>query len=179
MLKNTLLVASVCLGALGLSAKGADGYSFQMPDEKIRIVIPDIPQMTMGPHPLSKERRDMRFMGSGPDGITVTILTPTADAGMTPQDCANSSYKSLLSRFSLDPKFVSTHRSADSTFVVLFPYRAGSTMQLKAFILSGYGGTHCIDVHVSKTVLPTSKEAFAEELARWYGGFRDSKIERY
>jgi hypothetical protein len=157
----------------------SDRFSFDMGEPRLRLVVPDIPQMEMGPHPNAPAQPHALYMGSGRQGFSISILMPTADKGMTPRDCAQSSYRSLVSRYGLDPKSVVTHQTNDSTFVMLFPFRTGQLMQFKAYVLSGHGGSHCLEVHISKTVTASSKEAVADGLTSWYQGFRDARIETY
>lgn len=172
----TFLVA--CAAMLN-SAFAAETFSFDLTENRLRIVIPDIPQMKMAPHPLSTSRRDMRFMGTDASGYSISIITPTADAGMGPKACASSSYKSLLTRYRLDPDRVMARQVNDTTFIVLFPFRSEQTMQFKAYILSGYGGDHCIDVHVSKAVFAATKEEATLELKAWLSGFSKAVIAPY
>jgi hypothetical protein len=171
--------ATYMKAAKAAEAGTADRFSFDMPEPRIRFVVPDIPQMDMGVHPNAGVQPHARFMGSGPQGYSISILMPTADPGMTPRDCARSTYGSLVSRYGLDPKSMVTYQANDMTYVALFPFRVGPLTQLKAYLLSGHGGTHCIEVHISKTVTSTSKEAVTEELAGWYRGFREARIEVY
>ena len=154
-----------------LNAFGAETFSFEIPDPKLRIVIPDVPQMKMTAEPKA------RFLGSE-GAYVLSVLVPTADAGMTARDCANSGARSIVNRFGLDPKFVVARRANETTFVMLFPYRVDALIQFKAFLLSGFPG-RCVEVHVSRTMQPLPEPAMAEELARWFLGFREAKIESY
>jgi hypothetical protein len=161
------------------AAKSEGGhFSFDMGEPRLRLVVPDIPPMAMGPHPNAPAQPHARFMGSGERGYSVSVLTPTADPGMTPKDCAGSIYRSLVSRYGLQRESVTTHKSNDSTFIMLFPVRTGPLTQFKAYLLSGYGG-HCLEVHISRTVTAQSQEALSQELAEWYRGFRQARIEPY
>lgn len=155
------------------------GFSFDLGKPPIRVSVPNIPPMEMGPHPLAGSQPHALYMGSGPDGYTISVLMPTADKGMTPRDCARSSYRSLASRYGLDPKHVVSHQPDDSTFVMLFPFKAGPVLQFKAYLLSAYGGTHCMEVHISKTLAGASQEALAAALTDWFQDFREAKIEVY
>jgi hypothetical protein len=74
---------------------------------------------------------------------------------------------------------VVTGQANETTFLMMFPYRLDPVIQFKAFLLSGYKGTHCVEVHISRTVLPAPEKALAEDLARWFQGFRGAKIETY
>lgn len=156
----------------------ADGFRFDMPDPRLRITIPDIPQFALGVHPNAPSQPSARFFGGGPNGYSLSILIPTADAGMTALDCAGSLSRSIASRYKLDPKFTVTHRSNDVTFLMLFPYRAGPIIQLKAYLLSGIAD-HCLEVHVSKVVTAAKPEAAAGELSVWLRGFRNARVDSY
>lgn len=153
-------------------------FRFDMPEPRLRITIPDLPQFALRIHPNAALVPHNRFFGDGPDGYSLSILLPTADAGMGALECARSIFGSLVKRYELDPKFVVTHRSNDRTFVMLFPHRAGPIVQLKAYLLSGTG-THCVEVHVSNTLTAASKEAGADAIAAWFQGFRQATIESY
>ncbi len=153
-------------------------FRFDMPEPKLRISIPDLPQFVLGVHPNASAQPHARYFGGGPDGYSLSILLPTADPGMTALECARSISGSLAKRYELDPKFVVTHRSNERTFVMLFPFRAGPIVQLKAYLLSGTG-THCVEVHVSKTLSAANREAGADAIAAWFQGFRQATIESY
>ena len=160
-------------------ALAADTFSFDMPEPRLRIVVPDIPQMKMEAHPNAAAQPHARFMGSDGTGTVLSVLMPTADAGMTPRDCARAGARSVINRFGLDPKFVVALQANETMFVMLFPYRVDPVIQFKAFLLSGHQGTHCVEVHISRTMPPAPEKALAEDLARWYQGFRGAKIEAY
>src|SRR5262249_35401348 len=80
---------------------GVAYFMFERPDLRLKITIPDAPPMQMITHPLAGARPDLRFMGGGPGGYTISVLLPTADTGMTPRDCARSSASSIGRRFGL------------------------------------------------------------------------------
>lgn len=170
---------AVLLCVVAFEAFGADSFSFDMPEPRLRIVIPDLPQMKMKPHPLAAAQPQARFQGSADGGYTLSVLMPAADAGMTPRDCAQSLARRVINRFGLDPKFVVGVQPSETTFVMLFPYRAHPLIQFKAFLLSGWNGTHCVEVHVSRTMAAAPEKEMAESLAKWFQGFRDARIEPY
>ena len=169
----------VLLFLLVLLSRQVLAFEFEMPEPRLRIVIPDVPQMSMGVHPNAGVQPHARFMGSDATGYSLSVLLPTADAGMTPRDCARSIARSLVNRFGLDPKFVVAAQANETTFIMLFPYRVDPVIQFKAFVLSGVNGSHCVEVHVSRTMPPAPEKALAEDLARWFQGFRGAKIEPY
>jgi len=157
-----------------------DTFTFEMPDPRLRIVVPDIPQMRMAVHPNNAMQPHARFMGSDDrTGHVVSVLLPTADAGMTARECAQAGSRAVVKRFGLDPKFVVTLQPEENTFVMLFPYRVEPVLQFKAFLLSGYKGTHCVEVHISRTMAPAAERALAEDLAKWFQGFRGARIVAY
>ena len=164
-------------GLLATGAANAEGFSFEMPTEKLRIIIPDIPKMVMQDHPNAALQKHARFMGSDSTGYSISILTPTCDPGMGAEACAGSTFKSLVSRYGLDVKNVTRWKNDSNTYVVLFPVRMDPLVQFKAYFLSGYGGTHCLEIHVSKTVTAKDRDALIAELTQWYKGFKDAKIE--
>jgi hypothetical protein len=131
--------------------------------------------MQMNTHPLAGAQPHLRFMGSGPSGYTISVLLPTADAGMTPRDCARSGASSIVRRFGVKTDELVTRQTNEITTVMLFPFRVAGVpiIQLKAFVLSGYAGTHCLEVHLSKVVTDEG------EVASWLKGFTTAKIEKY
>jgi hypothetical protein len=157
-----------------------DTFSFDVPENRFRVVIPEMPQIKMTPHPLAASRPDARYLGGDEkSGYTISILTPTADKGMTPEDCASSSYRGLLKRYGVEEKYVVARRNNPTTFVVLFPTRAGPLLQLKAYLLSGYNGDHCIDVHVSRNFNVDGGEQLAKDMKEWFESFTKASIEHY
>jgi len=177
-MRHAALYLSLGFLAVSCTAGAAQTFSFDMPQPRIRVVVPDVPQMKMGVHPNAAAQPHARFMGSE-GGFTVSILMPTAAAGMSPRDCARAAHKSIMARFAVDPKFVVAQQANDSTFTVLFPFKVGPLVQLQAFVLSAYGGTHCVEVHISKMVVPPTAEAVTAQLTSWYQGFRKARIESY
>lgn len=160
-------------------ATAPGGFAFDMPEPRLRISVPDVPPMAMGVHPNAAAQPHARYMGSDPTGYSLSILLPTADPGMTPRDCARWLSGSLVSRYGLERKAIATHQTNDSTFVMLFPLRIGPLTQFKAYLLSADGGTHCVEVHISKTITSTSPDEVAADLANWVQGFRGATITRY
>lgn len=161
------------------AAAAASTFVFDLPEPRLRIRIPDVPQMPMAVHPNAPSQPHARFMGTDNAGFAVSVLLPTAEQGMTPRDCARWISGSLMSRYGLERKAVTTHQTSDATFVMLFPLRIGPLLQFKAYLLSGHGGTHCVEVHVSKTVTSTSQDEVAADLANWVQGFRGASIAPY
>jgi hypothetical protein len=169
-----------CSTIPAVTSTSGETFSFDIPENKFRVNVPDLPQISMKTHPLAGSRPDMRYMGEDPkSGYSISILTPTADKGMTPEQCASSSFGSLIKRYGLNEKFVVSRKNNPSTYIVLFPHRIGPLIQLKAYVLSGYGGDHCIDVHISKNASTKSEEEFKNQLMSWYQSFTKASIEHY
>ena len=145
-------------------------FVFEMSGPKLKIVIPDAPRMQMRPHPLAGTQPHARFMGSGADGFSISVLTPTAQPGMKPADCASSISYELVRRYGLKPEGIVRRRPDESTFIMLFPVNVDPGVQLKAYLMSGHGG-HCIEVHLSRTVRAE------KDVAAWFKGFAGARIE--
>jgi TPR repeat protein len=148
-------------------------FVFELNEPRLRIVIPDAPPMQMSPHPLAATTPHARVMGAGAGGYSISVLTPTSDARMTPLQCANSLDNALVRRYGLKPDAIVRRRNGESTYVMLFPVKADSALQLKAYLLSGHGGTHCVEVHLSKIL------ASEKEIMPWFEGFAGARIEPY
>lgn len=170
-------VAAACAIFHAGAANAGAGFSFEMPDERLRIVIPDIPQMTMRDHPNAAVQPSARYLGGDVTGYTISVLTPASDRGYGSEACAVYLFSKLLLRYGLDPKKVTRRKTDANTHVALFPVRMGPFVQFKTYLLSGYGGTHCIEVHVSRMVPADDKDKLIEQLTDWYKGFHDARIE--
>jgi TPR repeat protein len=145
-------------------------FVFEMTEPKLKIVIPDAPPMQMGPHPLAGTQPHARFMGSGVDGFSISVLTPAAKPGMTPAQCASSISYELVRRYGLKPEGIVRRRPDDSTYILLFPVNVAPSVQLKAYLMSGHGA-HCIEVHLSRTVRSE------KDVEAWFKGFAGARIE--
>lgn len=145
-------------------------FVFEMSEPKLKIVIPDAPPMPMAQHPLAGAQPHARFIGSGADGFSISVLTPTASPGMTPADCASSMSYELVRRYELKPEGIVRRRPDESTYILLFPVNVASVVQLKAYLMSGHGG-RCIEVHLSRTVRSEG------DVAAWFKGFAGARIE--
>lgn len=169
------LEARLCRDNAGLCERNPapPHFVFELSEPRLRIVIPDAPPMKMGPHPLAATTPHARAMGSADGGYSISVLTPTSDAGMSPMQCANSLASELVRRYGLQPDAIVRRRNGDSTFVLLFPVKVDSLVQLKAYLLSGHGGTHCVEVHLSKIVRAE------RDVQLWFDGFAGARIDPY
>jgi hypothetical protein len=121
---------------------------------------------------MAKAQPHVRFMGAKQPYI-LSILTPTADAGMTAAQCANSSASALMRRFGLSESQVQLRKADDATYVATFHMKEGKFISLKAFLWSAAGGTHCVELNVSKIV------SSLDELDAWPRVFESARIESY
>lgn len=165
--------------ALGISALSfvashnclAEEFAFQVKEPNFSVKIPSIPQMKMDIHPMHAAKAHLRHLGSeGP--FSVSIMTPTADPGMTAIDCASSTVKSLGARPGVPaPSQVYKARINDRTFVAIYASPNDGFMQLHAHLMSAASDGHCIEVHASKVA--TSKD----DIEPWFKGFNGADIE--
>jgi len=159
-------------------SRAAEGFSFDMPDPRLRITIPDLPQVTMDVHPSIQTQPHMRFLGREDTGLNVSILVSTADEGMTAQDCARAHVKHTIALLNLDPQFVNVKQTNATTFVMLFPRHTDPITQLHAYVISSHPG-HCMHVHASKILMPVPDAALATLVDAWYQGFQQASIVSY
>src|SRR4030095_10243744 len=89
------LEARVGRESAALCQENASDYCvFEMVEPKFSVTIPHIPAIKMTVHPGHASKPHLRYLGSQ-GAYTVSILTPTADPGMTARDCAQSEFKYL------------------------------------------------------------------------------------
>ena len=100
----------------------------------------------------------------------MSVLAPTAEASTTSLQCAGWLGGSAVSRFAPDLGAVQFIRAGDNAWVVLFPFTVVPIEQLKAFVVSGNGKGHCLEVHISRT------NATAEQRQQWFSGFRNVRV---
>jgi len=149
-----LIVTSTAL--LTSSPSLAGDFAFEVDSPGVRVVIPNVPPIKMGPHPLSQNQSHLRLLGSeGP--FTVSLLMPTADAGMTPAECAGSTIGALPKRPGVPAQSqIYKARINERTYIALYRSQFAGEVQLHAHLVSAVGGTHCVEVHISKS--PASDE---------------------
>ena len=163
------LFAIAALHAALAGAAEPQGFTLEMKEPPFRVAIPALPAMEMKRHPFAGERPHLRLIGeSGP--YTVSVITPTADPGMGPEQCARSTAGTLSERPGV-PKQVMRVRLDADTYLVMYPSKLPGGVQLHAHLLSAAGGTHCVEVHASRVV---SSEA---DIDRWFKqDFREARI---
>lgn len=172
-MKAAIVALGAALALLSSARAGADEFVFEVAAPHFKITIPDFPPLRMGPHPMQSGHPHLQYMGSeGP--YSLSIITPASAPGMTALECASATVRSLASRPGSPPAAeIYKARLDDNTYIALYSARAPGYMQLHAHLLSAAGGTHCIEVHATK--IATSED----DIAPWFEGFRNARIESY
>ena len=170
-MKQVLLWCGSTLMVLASFACSAEGFVFEVNSPNFRVTLPNIPAMKLEVHPMQASRPHLRLLGSeGP--YTVSVMTPTADAGMSALDCASSTLGTLSQRPGVPPQQqVFRARINDTTFVAMYASPIRNAIHLHAHLISAVGGTHCVEVHASK--VSTSQD----DLKPWFTGFGKANIE--
>lgn len=150
----------------------AEGFAFSVTSPDFTISLPNIPPIRMEEHPLHGAKPYLRYMGSdGP--YSVSVITPTADGDITAAGCAGSMMKRLVARPGVPPQ-ASIYRARvnDRTYAAIYAMPGAGQLVLHAHFLSATtGGTHCIEVHVSK--IAGSKD----DIAPWFKDIGAADIE--
>lgn len=149
----------------------ADGFEFSVDSPRFRVSLPSVPAMKMEEHPLHATQPHIRYLGSeGP--YTVSVITPVAAAGMTPLECASATVRSMAVRQGV-PKGVKMYKTRvnENTYLAIYSAPLDGVVRLNAHVLSAVGGTHCIEVHVSKM---SDSDG---DSAGWIEGFEKANIE--
>jgi hypothetical protein len=151
----------------------ANSFSVKIGEPNVDITIPELPQMKMKKHPLASVKPHLRLMGSS-GGYNVSVITPTADKGMTALECASSRISSLMKRYSLkESQFQAMKADDKNTFVMYFPLKVDKYIQLNAYLLSAHDGSYCIEVHISKMTQEI------DDVINWHKSFPDARIKSY
>lgn len=159
------------LAALLLAAPGhAAEFAFEVTAPKFRVTLPHIPAMQMRTHPLNAKQPHLRYLGSdGP--YTVSVITPSAAAGMSALECASATLRSMAARPGIPPSAqMYKARLDDNTYVAIYTAELEGIVQLHAHVLSAAGGTHCVEVHASRM------STAPEDLESWVKGFDAARI---
>lgn len=145
----------------------ADDFVFEVASPKFKVTIPGVAQLKMEVHPRNASQPHLRYLGSDA-AYTVSVFTPTAAAGMTPLECASATVRALAARPGVPPPAeVYKARLNDNTYVAAYAATFGGTVQMHAHLLSAAGGTHCIEVHATRTAIEEDDFApWLKELAK-------------
>ena len=158
--------------AVGLSLFSASAQPFEARVEapNFTISIPDFPQFVVGPHPNAPMQPSARLFGAAGNGLTLSVLTPTAEASTSASQCASWLAGTVLSRFAPDLGSVQIIQAGENAYVLVFPLKIGPLEQLKAFVVSGNGKGHCLETHISRI------GATEQERQQWLAGFRNVRV---
>ncbi|MDH3320956.1 MAG: hypothetical protein OEO84_14880 [Betaproteobacteria bacterium] len=164
-MRATIVALGIALPGLSSPHACADEFVYEVTAPRFKITIPNFPPLRMDPHPMQGTHPHLRFMGA--DGaFSLSIITATADAGMSALECASATARSLAARPNVPPAAeIYKARLNDNTFVAIYTARMPGFLQLHAHILSAAAGTHCIEVHASKIA------ASPDDIAPWFEGF--------
>jgi hypothetical protein len=156
---------------LGIDATAEEFYSFEMTSPNIRIEIPEIPNISMKPHPLRESQPELRFIGSK-DGYNIVIITPAAEVEMTAKACAELTVKDVTEEFSFQEGQTFFDAAGNNTFQFRYALALdGGVFQLNSHILSVSADGHCVHVHISKF---TGKMS---DIEPWAIGFSGATVE--
>ncbi|MGJ4789486.1 hypothetical protein EHQ52_15440 [Leptospira koniambonensis] len=146
-------------------------FSFELKNPNVKITVPEIPFFDLQTHPLaSANKPHLRYLGSG-GNFHLSILTPTADPGMTPEDCAKSQVQYLGGQYNLQKGQYSLLKSNDgTTYSIYFYLKMGEFYQQNAYLLSGSENKYCVQVHISKMTDDQN------DLPLWLKGFPNARI---
>lgn len=160
-----------CLALCASLSCRAEDFVLQVASPKFKVNIPGVPQMKMDVHPKHASQPHLRYLGADGD-VTVSVFTPAASAGMTPLECAAATLRTLVARPGVPPAAeIYRARLNGTTFIAAYAARHGGTVQVHAHLLSAAGGTHCVEVHTTKTTLAE------EEIPLWLNALQKASIE--
>lgn len=162
------LVLTVLL--LASAAARAENFTIEVAAPSFKVSLPEILRMKMDVHPLHASKPHLRLLGTeGP--YTVSVMTPTAEAGMSALECAGATLGSIAQRPGVPPREqIYKVRLNERTFAAIYSSPLPSAMQLNAHLMSAAGGTHCVEVHASR--VSTS----SEDVDGWFKAFEKADI---
>jgi hypothetical protein len=167
---------SICRSILLLTlvawstASQADPLVIKIQSPAATVSIPDLEAFKLGVHPDNAKQPGAKLFGRK-SGVTVSVLTPTAEKNTTAAQCASWLAGQVLSRFAPPLDTVQFVRLSESANVLVFPLKLGGVDQLQAYIVSGNGKGHCIEVHASRV------DATEQQRKEWLAGFRGVRVE--
>ncbi|MFH1873094.1 MAG: hypothetical protein ABIK82_08010 [Pseudomonadota bacterium] len=143
----------------------AQALVVQLSEPAFTVTIPGLPSIQLGPHPAAAQNPAARLLGTSPDGINVSALTPKAE-GASAQQCASWLAGSTISRYTPDLASVQLIPAGSNAWVLVYPFKVAGVEQLKAHIFSGNGRGQCLEIHVSRIA------ANEQQRQAWFSGFR-------
>ena len=165
---STTLFASTLVALSGFASAQPMEVKLESPSAIIRI--PDIEAFDLGAHPNKATQPTARLFGSK-GTTTLSVLAPTSGPDTSPLQCASWLAGNVLSRFAPPLDSVQFVKARENAFVLVFPLRIAGLEQLKAFVVTGNGKGHCVEVHISRL------GATEKERVEWLAGFRSVRVE--
>lgn len=146
------------------------GFRFALESPAVAIAIPGVPAMALGPHPMGLGKPHLRALGSsGP--WTVSVITPTADAGMTAEECARSQAGEIAATAQPPEGSARLYRINEQAFLFFYGKPFAGAVSLNGHVLGAIGGTHCLQVHVS--LVSTTPD----DIRSFFDAFADTALE--
>lgn len=167
-MKRTVFLAVLLLASAGAKA---EDFVFEVAAPKFKVTLPNVPRMAMDVHPMNASKPHLRLLGTeGP--YTVSVMTPTAQAGMSALECASATLGSIAQRPGVPPREqIYKVRLNERTFAAIYASPLPSAVQLHAHFMSAAGGTHCVEVYASRV------SQSPDDLDGWFKGFSKADIE--
>lgn len=170
--------AGLMAGSVSAPGTGGDNpvpaggsFLYEMENPRVRVSIPELPYIPMGPHPMAAAKPGLLAMGAVGNYV-VSVKMTSADPGMSAVECATSLSGSIKVQQGLNDSDYRLRKSADNTtFAMYYSQSRDKFLFLKAHLFSAYGGTHCIETHITKS------NAAAEEVQDWMKGFPLGRID--
>ena len=162
-----------CLLLLACGASAQADLTVEVDAPSVRVVVPGLPSVKMDVHPQHEKWKHLRLYGN--EGAhTFTLVTPTADPGMKPEDCANFIAGSLPRRPGVPPQEGIYKTKLDAnTYMAMYVSRLnGGKLLLNAHLMSSGSDNHCVEFVATREV---SDQAEAEP---WFRGFASARIEQ-
>jgi hypothetical protein len=167
---------SICRSLLLLAllawftASNAEPLEIKIQSPTATIRIPDIEGFTLGVHPNNATQPGAKLFGRR-NGVTVSVLTPTAEKNTSAAQCASWLAGQVLFRFAPPLDTVQFVRISESLYVLVFPMKLAGVEQLKAYVVTGNGKGYCIEVNASRT------GASEQQRKEWLAGFKGVRVE--
>ena len=167
---TTLLPLLIVSPVLAEQAAVDDQFVQEIPNPNLRIIIPDIPNITLNTHPNEPGKPHLKATGTKAY-TSVFVYAPKSERAMTPLACANTTARAVMQQLNLPEEKTLRHRVDDNTFVLLYGLPLDGQVRLNAHILSAAEGNYCIDVYIFRLSAKT------EEVEAWFNGFKQVRIE--
>ncbi|QJR09505.1 hypothetical protein DSM104443_00549 [Usitatibacter rugosus] len=163
-------LATLAIATLFAPLCGAGELVIDVSSPDVTITVPNVPAMKMERHPMSATQPHARLLGSE-GSYTVSVLMPTADAGMSALECASSTIGALSKRPGVPPQAqIYKARINAQTFIAIYAAPASGAVLLHAHLVSAAAGTHCVEVHVSKVSMSQ------DDLKPWFKDWDKANI---